>query len=97
MDGKPWEFWDWGTVNDNPIKEWYDELFEGAQDKLEDLLKINSKIDIPRDWMGFKYMQGELKPEKIWQLSFPDNNIQNRLLGIFGRRKQAILLSWIYS
>lgn len=93
MDGRRWEFWDWGTIAGSAIKEWYDGLSEQAQDKLDNLLKVNSKTDNPRDWLGFKYMLGELRDEKIWQLAFPHNNIQDRILGIFGaKRKQAIIL-----
>ena len=55
-------------------------------------LKINAKTENPLHWLGFKYMQGALKSEKIWQLSFHDAAGQVRVLGVFGKRKEAILL-----
>ncbi len=89
---KSWQYWDWGTAHNQPVGGWYDGLSPEAKDKLDTLLKINAKTEIPIHWLGFKYMQGALKAQKIWQLSFHDAAGQVRVLGIFGKRKQAILL-----
>lgn len=88
----PWEFWDWGAFGTNPIRAWYENLSEEAQDKFDNILKDNSKIDSCRSWSAFKFMQGNLSAHGIWQFSFYENKVQHRVLGIFGKGKKAIIL-----
>lgn len=90
---KLWRFWDCGTLEGSLIVGWFDGLSEEARDKLYNLLKNNAKIENPIHWGGFKYMQGALKAQKIWQLSCHDAAGQVRMLGIFSKtRKEAIIL-----
>jgi hypothetical protein len=84
-----WRFFDYGA----DIESWYSLLSEDEQETLEDLLKWNSKVDLPTDWLGCKMLRGEAKTERIWEWRFHPAGTQQRLLGTFGaNRKEAIFL-----
>ena len=85
----PWRFFDYAE----DIEEWYRSLSGEGQDILNALLKINSKANEPRDWVGCEMLQGSCKEEGIWEWRFRADNVQQRLLGIFGEaRRTAIFL-----
>jgi hypothetical protein len=61
---------------------------------LNTLLKTNSKIDHPLQWMGsLKYLKGEMTG--IWEIRFYDG-VQQRLIGIFDGAKRAVFLTGCY-
>jgi hypothetical protein len=82
-----WRFFDYAE----DIEEWYLALSEEAQDILNGLLKINSKTILPRDWIGCEMLQGACKEEGIWEWRFRADNIQQRLLGVFGQERGAAI------
>jgi hypothetical protein len=89
-----WTFWDYYNGNSNSIDEWYQSLSEYGRDLLDNILKKNRDIEVPRNWLGFKrFLSGKYRKEKIWELAFFDG-VQYRILGIFDQkvRKKAILL-----
>jgi len=78
--------------NKNLIQEWLVDLSEEAKDKFDALLKNTRKISNQVQWPGFKYLKGEAKSERIWQLDFIADKRQYRILGVFGLgTKQAAL------
>jgi hypothetical protein len=84
-----WKFFDYGTE----IDAWYKGLSEGEQDTLQSLLKTNGKAETTQGWTGCKMLQGEGKEEKVWEWRFNSDRVQQRLLGIFGdKRQEAIFL-----
>ena len=81
----------------NRIECWYQELSQEGKDNFDALLKNTQKIPNHLEWGGFKYLKGEPKKERIWQLDFIADKRQYRLLGVFGSiRKQAVLILGCY-
>lgn len=93
---KEWRFWDF-TLGRNRIEEWFQELSEGAQETLTSLLKLNRKIESPANWTGLRYLKGDAKQHRIWELRFRADGREYRVLGYFGPgRKEATLLIGCY-
>lgn len=77
----------------NRIENWYqNELSQEGKDSFDALLKNTSKIQNHLDWGGFKFLKGEARKERIWQLDFRADKRQYRVLGVFEPGKRAILL-----
>jgi hypothetical protein len=92
-----WSFFDYVEGGANRIDEWYQALSQEGKDTFEALLKNTQKIEDHLQWGGFKYLKGEPKKERIWQLDFRADKRQYRLLGVFGSiRKQAVLILGCY-
>ena len=90
-----WQFFDFTYFNgNNPIQDWYETLSDHGQGILDSLLKANSKIALPVNWMGsLKFLKGEM--QGIWEMRFY-NGVQYRLLGIFDGLKRAVFLMGCY-
>lgn len=91
-----WRFFDFAYANgNNPIAEWHDEtLSDRGQELLNNLLKTNSKIEIPIKWTGsLRHLRGDMVG--IWEVRFWDG-AQQRLLGIFDGAKRAVFLVGCY-
>jgi hypothetical protein len=90
-----WSFWDYAEGQANRIEEWYQrDLSQEGRDKFDALLKNTAKIKNHLEWGGkFKYLQGESKQERIWQLDFIADKRQYRLHGVFRAGRRAVLLS----
>jgi len=95
---KEWVFHDWGRGNANPIEAWVQGLSDEAREKLNSLLKTNRKVQNFVSWVGFKrFMRGELKNEKIFELEFYVDKRAYRLLMVSGeKRKHAVILIGCY-
>jgi hypothetical protein len=95
---KEWTFYDWVQGDATPIEAWVQELSDEAREKLNSLLKINRKVQNFVNWVGFKrFMRGELKKEKIFELEFYADKRAYRLLMMSGeKRKHAIILIGCY-
>lgn len=95
-----WRFFDYveGESNpSNPIEDWYQELSDEGKMMFDALLKNTSKIENHLQWGGFKFLKGEPKKERLWQLDFIADKRQYRVLGVFGGiRKQAVLILGCY-
>lgn len=93
-----WLFFDYVEGANNPIEKWYqEELSDEGRLVFEELLKNTQKIESHLQWGGFKYLKGEPRKERIWQLDFIADKKQYRLLGVFGEvRKQAVVLIGCY-
>lgn len=93
-----WTFFDYVANGHNFIEEWYQkDLSEEGKFAFDSLLKNHQKIESCLNWTGFKYLQGKLKEEGIWQLDFRADKRQYRLLGVFGNlRKSAVLILGCY-
>jgi len=95
-----WEFYDFVFPNGNdPIEDWYSGLDEDGQNRFDNLLKNDRKVEIPRHWLGFKrFLKGnEFQKYGLWELEFVAQGRQQRVLGVFGsKRKQAIFLVGCY-
>lgn len=92
-----WTFWDFVTVTNTPIEDWYSSLSDEAQNLLRALLKNNSKIELPIHWIGWKgFLQGKYKSERIWELFFRADKRQYRVFCIWGDGKKVILLVGCY-
>lgn len=84
-----WQFYDYSDA----IEDWYQRMSDEGRDMLDSLLKNNSKVADPRQWIGCKMLQGECKKHGIWEWKFFSDGCQQRLLGVFGEdRKTAIFL-----
>jgi hypothetical protein len=92
-----WSFHDYVEGDWNPIEDWYEGLSEAAKFQFDSLLKQLSKTEDHLQWLGFKYLKGEPKKERVWQLDFIADGRQYRVLGVFGSvRKQAVMLLGCY-
>jgi len=92
-----WSFHDYVEGEWNPVEDWYNGLSDGGKFHFDSLLKILCKTEDHLQWIGFKYLKGEPKKERVWQLDFIADRRQYRVLGIFGSvRKQAVLLLGCY-
>jgi hypothetical protein len=92
-----WSFRDYVEGGVNRINEWYDGLSEEARDGFDSLLKNTRKIPNHLQWGGFKFLKGEAKEERLWQLDFIAEKRQYRLIGVFGiGKKQAALILGCY-
>jgi hypothetical protein len=89
-----WSFHDYVEGGQDPIENWYaDDLSDAGKFGFDFLLKNTAKTENHLEWTGFKYLKGDPKKERIWQLDFLADRRQYRLLGVFGQiRRQAILL-----
>jgi hypothetical protein len=84
-----WRFYDFA----DDIEEWYQSLPDEGRDILNGLLKVNSKTEIPRNWIACDMLQGPCKDDRLWEWKFRVDNIQQRLIGVFGpQRGTAIFL-----
>jgi len=93
-----WSFHDYVEGSNNPVEEWYAKsLADTGRFQFDSLLKNVATPDQHIHWLGFKYLKGEPKKERIWQLDFLADGRQYRALGVFGRiRRQAVLLLGCY-
>jgi len=91
-----WSFFDYVEGIRNPIQDWYDDLSDDGRLGFNALLKNTSKIKEHVNWTGFKYLKGEPKKERIWQLDFIADKRQYRMLGVFRGAKQAVLILGCY-
>jgi hypothetical protein len=92
-----WSFHDFVEGEWNPVEDWYNGLSDGGKFQFDGLLKLLCKTEDHLQWIGFKYLKGEPKKERVWQLDFIADRRQYRVLGIFGAvRKQAVLLLGCY-
>lgn len=92
-----WTFQDYVEGGINRVEEWYVGLSEEGQDKFDSLLKNTSKITNHLQWGGFKFLKGEAKKERLWQLDFIADKKQYRIIGVFGLgQKQAALIMGCY-
>jgi hypothetical protein len=92
-----WRFFDFVAGGRNLIEDWYRELSEEGKFTFDAILKNHQKIDSQLNWVGFKYLKGNPKEERVWQLDFIADKRQYRLLGVFGqRRKNAVLILGCY-
>ena len=94
-----WRFFDYSTLSENHIEEWYQNLSIEGQILFGSLLKNNYKTSLFKDWMGFRgFLRGKASTHKIWELGFKSDRRQNRILGIFSEqeRRQAIFLIGCY-
>lgn len=102
MDKLPvqvWKFLDFveedGT---NRIEEWRQELSEDARLQFDAILEQDCKTAQFMDWLSFKrFMKGECREWKIWELQFSADGREYRVFGIFGpNRREATLLAGCY-
>jgi hypothetical protein len=95
-----WTFWDFVYVNNsNPISDWYEnDLSDEARFTFDSLLKNICQIENHLEWGCFRgLMRGKLREQRIWEIGFPSDRRQYRLLGKFGlMRKSVILLAGCY-
>ena len=93
-----WRFYDWVLGDFNPIQDWYEALSDSAQEMFFALLKNNRKIENFVEWGGFKrFMNGDLRKEKVWELQFHSDKRAYRVLMVTGgERKQAHILMGCY-
>ncbi len=93
-----WSFLDLVEAGTNRIEEWYQaELSQEGKDSFDALLKNTRKIADHLQWGGFKFLKGEARAERVWELAFRAEKRQYRILGVFGpARKQAVLLAGCY-
>jgi len=96
-----WRFFDIAySENADPIEDWYrNDLSEEAQLSFLATLKDIQKIENHANWLCFKrFLSGQkYKKYRIWELWFPGDKRQYRILGIFGPdRKQVALLMGCY-
>lgn len=93
-DAQLWRFFDFTYANGNkPIDDWHETLSDYGQQVLNNLLKNNSKTELPIHWMGVKFLKGDMAG--IWEIRFQDG-VQQRLLGIFDGAKRAVFLIGCY-
>jgi hypothetical protein len=95
-----WTFWDFEYANGtDPIDDWYNkDLSEEAQYTFISVLKDCQKVELPEHWGAFKrFLSGNLRDYRIWELWFHADQRQYRILGVFGpERKSATLLVGCY-
>lgn len=93
-----WSFFDFVDGGGSHIEKWYQtELSQEGKDGFDALLKNTHKIVNHLQWGGFKFLKGEARKERIWQLDFRAERKQYRVLGIFGTvRMQAVVLVGCY-
>jgi hypothetical protein len=93
-----WSFLDFVEGGVNRIEDWYQrELSQEGRDAFDALLKNTHKIENHLQWGGFKFLKGEARKERLWQLDFRADQKQYRALGVFGAaRKQAVVLLGCY-
>ena len=82
----------------NLIENWYlEELSDEGRFTFDAVLRNHQKVESHLDWIGFKYLKGKLKEERVWQLDFISDKRQYRILGVFGQgRKNAVLILGCY-
>jgi len=93
-----WSFHDYVEGGQNRIENWRtNDLSDAGKFGFDSLLKNTAKTESHLEWTGFKYLKGEAKKERIWQLDFLADGRQYRGLGVFGSlRRQAVLLIGCY-
>ncbi len=92
-----WSFHDYVEGGRNPIEDWYlNDLADGGRFGFDALLKNTAKTENHLQWSGFKYLKGEPKNYRIWQLDFFADRKQYRILAVFRPGKQAVLLIGCY-
>lgn len=89
-----WTFCDYSTGAGNPIKDWVAGLSEDAENTFWSVLKNNRKVQNPIHWTQLRYLQGDAKKHRLWELRFRADDKAYRVIGFFSedRRKTAILL-----
>ncbi|HVA95533.1 MAG TPA: type II toxin-antitoxin system RelE/ParE family toxin [Candidatus Dormibacteraeota bacterium] len=89
-----WTFCDYSTAAGNPIENWVAGLSEDAENLFWSVLKNNRKVQNPIDWTQLRYLQGDAKKHRLWELRFKADDKAYRVIGFFSddRRKTAILL-----
>lgn len=92
-----WTFYDYVEGGQNPIENWYrNDLLDNGRFGFDAALKNAAKTKSELQWGGFKYLQGDQKKEKVWQLDFFADGRQYRMLGVFRPGRQAVLLIGCY-
>lgn len=79
-----WQFSDYAG-----FEEWYQELSEEGQDTFDSVLKTNGNTPIPKHWNSSKMLQGEYKQEGLWEWCFFADGCQQRVIGVFGKKRQG--------
>ena len=80
-----WSFFDYVVDGKNLIENWYlEELSDEGRFTFDAVLRNHQKVESHLDWIGFKYLKGKLKEERVWQLDFISDKRQYRILGVFG-------------
>lgn len=100
LEPEVWSFCDFRYASGtNPIEDWYNgDLLDEGRFVFDALLKSIHRIKNHLEWGCFRgFLKGELREQRIWELGFPADGRQYRLLCIFGeKRKQVILLVGCY-
>lgn len=92
-DDAEWMFCDFSTATGNPIKDWVTGLSEDGENIFWSMLKINRRVQNPIHWTQLRYLKGEAKKHRLWELRFKADGKAYRVIGFFGqKRKTAILL-----
>jgi hypothetical protein len=92
-----WSFNDYVHDRHDPIEDWrVNELTDAGRFAFNSLLKNTAKTENHLQWGGFKFLKGESKKERIWQLDFFADGKQYRVLAVFRSAKQAVLLIGFY-
>jgi hypothetical protein len=89
-----WRFFDFATGSSNPISNWVSSLSEDGQSLFWSALKNNHKVQNPIRWTQLRYLQGEAKEHRLWELRFTADKKAHRVIGYFcdNMRMSAILL-----
>ena len=98
LERTTWKFFDYAQDGVSVIEGWYqDELSKEARFYFNNVLKTNRKIRKHREWVGFKgFLSGKPKKYRIWEIRFPGDKRQYRILGVFRPNRKAILLIGCY-
>jgi hypothetical protein len=96
----PWTFEDFVGLPRNNLgsfADWYDEQSDEVKNGVDAVLKNSQSIEDHLQWGAWRrYLKGEAKPHKIWEIGFKEGKRQYRLLGVFRPGKLAILLMGCY-
>jgi hypothetical protein len=90
-----WMYCDFSSApGENSIQDWVDGLSEEALLGFWSALKVNRKIAIPKHWTQLRYLKGEAKDHRLWELRFTADRKAHRVIGFFSDdvRMRAILL-----
>ena len=91
-----WILFDYVDGVTNPIEGWYEHTLTAASRfQFDALLKNMVTTEDHQHWSGFKYLKGDARTQRIWQVAFKAlaDRKQYRIAGIFDGEKQAVLLA----
>lgn len=88
-----WEFYDFGNeAGRSALEAWWSGLSDDARDIFNAILKNNKKIESPREWTQLRYLHGDARKHRIWELRFRADKRAYRVLGMFGTKKKSAVL-----